>query len=88
MRVGRWLISPHLKNAIVGNIQGKPPRISDPRYLRRHCKTKVLIGSWIARTLFRKGSVVTLIQELILYKLYIVGTKETRREGKYIMDRG
>jgi hypothetical protein len=58
----------------------------------------IRFGTWIVRSLYRAGSLMTVSRELARYKLYLVGVQEVRWEGSgtepagestnFSMDRG
>ena len=87
-RLGEVLVTPHLINWSSYLCLGPGPIL---RYDLNNVKGILRFGTWNARSLYRSGSLATVIRELARYKLYLVGVQKVRwdkggpvRAGDYI----
>jgi hypothetical protein len=87
-RLGQVLVTPHLINWSSYLCLGPGPIL---RYDLNNVKGILRFGTWNARSLYRSGSLATVIREVARYKLYLVGVQKVRwdkggpvRAGDYI----
>jgi hypothetical protein len=71
------LTTPHLKNKLVMKCHKRPRTLTDS--LDKRLKIKKMdmrFGKWNVRSLYRAGSLRTVVEEISKYKLHLVGVQE------------
>jgi hypothetical protein len=64
------------------NHKQKPQNQSDPSVQPKQWKRDMRFGEWNVRSLYRSGSITTVVWKLARYKLDLVGVQEVRWDNR------